>query len=172
MRQTLTLNSEFLVRIVDFFFFRTTQPEPEEYEGNGPPRGGRIGGGISAGSQSNKNNGVDGMPSGGTNTNPNPNEPSHNGINGLGGGLNGNNGGGFHRLATDPLPPVHILGLGSHFGSSNGGGIGGSFLRGYDHRQTETLLDVCVGGGGGGGGGTWEMIPYSSHYLVQSHFWN
>ena len=109
-----------------------------------------MGGGMSNG-QNNKNNGVDGMPPGGINNNTS--DPCHNGTNMSGSMGSGSGSGGYNRLASDPLPPVHILGLGGHFGSSSGGGggIGGSFLRGYDHRQTETLLDVCVGGGGGGG---------------------
>jgi hypothetical protein len=108
----------------------------------------------SGGPSSSKNNGTDGMPSSGINNNNNDSPACHNN-NGNGSDLSGNMGGpGGYRLATDPLPPVHSLGLGGHFGSNSGsggiGGLNGSFLSRYDTRQTEALLDVCVGGPVGG----------------------
>lgn len=90
----------------------------------------------------------------GNNSNNNGPPPCHsnNGNNLTNGAGNGN--GGSYRLASDPLPPVHSLGLGGHFLGSNSvmnGGIGGGFMRGYDLRQqTEALLDVTLGGSGGG----------------------
>ncbi|CAL8115926.1 unnamed protein product [Orchesella dallaii] len=130
----------------------TTGPEPQDYEGNGPPRGGRMQGGVSGNGQGSKSGDGDGMASGGLNNNTNDPPACHN--NGNNNNMNENNMGGTggYRLASDPLPPVHSLGLGGHFGSNSGnsGGLGGSFLSRYDPRQTEALLDVCVGGGGGG----------------------
>lgn len=108
-------------------------------------------GGVSSGGGSKGGDG-DGMASnGGLNNNTNDPPACHNnGNNGM--PDNGMGGTGGYRLASDPLPPVHSLGLGVNFGSAagNGGGLAGSFLSRYDPRQTEALLDVCVGGGGGG----------------------
>ncbi|ODN02314.1 Protein ovo, partial [Orchesella cincta] len=130
----------------------TTGPEPQDYEGNGPPRGGRMQGGVSGNGQGSKSGDGDGMASGGLNNNTNDPPACHNNGNNNMGNDNNMGGTGGYRLASDPLPPVHSLGLGGHFGSSSGnsGGLGGSFLSRYDPRQTEALLDVCVGGGGGG----------------------
>ncbi|XP_021954042.1 zinc finger protein 8 isoform X3 [Folsomia candida] len=132
-----------------------TSAEPEDYEGNGPPRGGRMGGGGMP-SGPGKGNGVD-MPSSGMNSGGGTSDPPCHGTNNNGNDMSGNMGGsgpGGYRLATDPLPPVHSLGIGGHFGSSsNGNGIGGmngAFLSRYDPRQAEALLDVCVGGPVGG----------------------
>lgn len=104
-------------------------------------------GGVSGGSGSKSGDG-DGMASGNLNNNPGDPPACHNNGNNMGDQMGGSGG---YRLASDPLPPVHSLGLGVNFGTNNGngGGLGGSFLR-YDPRQTEALLDVCVGGGGGG----------------------
>ncbi|CAG7823388.1 unnamed protein product, partial [Allacma fusca] len=136
---------------------RSTTAQPEDYEGNGPPRGGRIGGGISSG-QNSKNNGVDGLPPGGINNNGFEPPACHNGNNPAE-SMGGNNG--IYRLASSgPLPPVNSLGLGGHFGlsNSNSNGIGGSFLGRYDHRNGETSLDVFVGGPGGGGLGNDPLL--------------
>src|ERR1700733_7468820 len=96
---------------------RGTSVQPEDYEGNGPPRGGRIGGGISNGGEGNKNDGV--PPGNNLNNNNNANGPppchNHNGNGMTNTPGSGNAGGGGYRLASDPLPPVHSLGLGGHF---------------------------------------------------------
>jgi hypothetical protein len=140
-----------IVKNMNYYYCRgsSTSAEPQDYEGNGPPRGGRMGGGVSSG----PGKGSEQMPSSGMNNGGTSDPPCHS-SNNNGNESSGNMGGpGGYRLATDPLPPVHSLGLGGHFGSSSGGGmggIGGSYLSRYDPRQAEALLDVCVGGPVGG----------------------
>jgi len=116
-----------------------------------------MGGGMPSGGQNGKGSNMNGIPPGGLNGSGKDPPPCHNGSgsSGMNGGHGSGSSGGsgsVYRLATDPLPPVHSLGLGGHFGSSsgNGNGVGGAFLSRYDPRHTEALLDVCIGGPGGG----------------------